>query len=146
MFKSLAAAGLAALSIAILSPAAKADVDVFLRFGVPNVDYYDDDYVHYNNRIYEDGSCGYGSRRFDCPDFYAGPRERRHRLHRRYHDEDFGRVSCAEAKGIVREHGFHHVVATDCDGKHYHFKARKDGDRFFVRVSSRSGYLTFYYR
>jgi hypothetical protein len=137
MFKSIVAAGLAAFSILSFSPAASADSSVFLSFGSPR--------IHYPGYYSNDDGCGWIGHRYHCSGGYVEPHRRvaPHFKRERYAKR---RISCGQAADIVRDHGFSRVVATDCGGKHYHFKARKHGDRFFVRVNSRSGAVTFYYR
>lgn len=49
------------------------------------------------------------------------------------------RVSCREARRIVRSEGFRDVRAVDCEGRSYQFEARRKGRAFLVVVSSRSG-------
>lgn len=53
-----------------------------------------------------------------------------------YHDE---RISCSEARAIVRSEGFRKVKAIDCEGRQYQFRAIYHGRRVIVIVSSRSG-------
>jgi len=45
-----------------------------------------------------------------------------------------GGISCWKAKQIVMNHGFSKVMTTDCGGKFMHFKARKYGDWYRVKV------------
>lgn len=49
------------------------------------------------------------------------------------------RVSCREAKNIVRNEGFHRVRTLDCEGRHYQFRASYKGRPVIVVVSARSG-------
>jgi len=53
-----------------------------------------------------------------------------------YHDD---RISCSEARAIVRSEGFRKVKAIDCEGRQYQFRAIHHGRRVIVIVSSRSG-------
>jgi hypothetical protein len=53
--------------------------------------------------------------------------------------QGYDRVSCREARQIVREEGFRDVRAIDCEGRQYQFQARRKGRFFIVVVSSRSG-------
>ena len=54
-----------------------------------------------------------------------------------YYHED--RISCSEARSIVRSEGFRNVKAIDCEGRQYQFRATYRGRRVIVIVSSRSG-------
>ena len=49
------------------------------------------------------------------------------------------RISCSEARRIVRSEGFRNVKAIDCEGRQYQFRATYRGRRVLVIVSSRSG-------
>ena len=53
--------------------------------------------------------------------------------------ESRDRISCREARQIVREEGFRDVRAFDCEGRSYQFEARRKGRSFIVVVSARSG-------
>jgi len=53
--------------------------------------------------------------------------------------ESRDRVSCREARQIVRSEGFREVRAVDCEGRTYQFEARRKGRYFLVVVSARSG-------
>jgi hypothetical protein len=65
-----------------------------------------------------------------------------------FHDPDYypiygggyGGVSCGEAKQIVKSHGFYKVYATDCGGKYMHFKGKKKGNMYSIKVH-RKGYI-----
>ena len=50
-----------------------------------------------------------------------------------------GRISCGEAKSIVRENGFRNVRTRECEGRTYTFTAMKRGHRVLVFVNSRNG-------
>ncbi len=49
------------------------------------------------------------------------------------------RVSCREARNILRSEGFRRVEAVDCEGSRYQFEAVYRGRPVLVTVSSRSG-------
>jgi hypothetical protein len=49
------------------------------------------------------------------------------------------RISCRQAKNIVRNEGFHQVRALDCEGRQYQFRASYKGRPVIVVISSRSG-------
>lgn len=54
-----------------------------------------------------------------------------------YDDDD--RITCNEGRRVVRRAGFRHVRAIDCRGRTFAYVGKRHGDRFVVRVSSRSG-------
>jgi hypothetical protein len=54
-------------------------------------------------------------------------------------DDDYGRLSCGEARRMVRRQGFRRVQADDCSGRRYRFTAFRRGEAFSIRVSARSG-------
>ncbi len=111
--KFLMAAGLAA-AFSLSPQVAEAKVKVFI--GTPGYCY--DHYDPYN--------CGgYG--------FYPGPR-----VYDRYPDF-YDRISCKEARWIVRERGFRDVKTTSCGGKFHVFIGRKRGDIFRIKIYSRNG-------
>jgi hypothetical protein len=49
------------------------------------------------------------------------------------------RISCGEGRAIVRDRGFRRVRTVECRGRTYTYLGRRQGDRFRVFVSSRSG-------
>lgn len=49
------------------------------------------------------------------------------------------RLSCREARSIVRSEGFRRVEAIDCEGSRYRFRATYRGRPVIVTISSRSG-------
>ncbi len=53
--------------------------------------------------------------------------------------ESRDRLSCREARQIVRSEGFREVRAVDCEGRTYQFEARRKGRYYLVVVSARSG-------
>ncbi len=131
MFRSLAAAGLAALSIATFSPAANADVDVRLFLGAPGPAYGND--------------CVWIGHRYKC---YSQPMPMPYRHHHMRQDfffeDDFvaTKMSCSSAKELLYDRGFYHVKAKDCSGKNYGFKARRNGKTYYVTVNSWTGKMT----
>lgn len=50
-----------------------------------------------------------------------------------------GRISCGEARRIVRQNGFRNVSTRECQGRTYTFTATRRGDRVLVFVDSRNG-------
>lgn len=117
MQKSLIAALVALPLLAFAPPSAKAGgVDIGVGIGIGDPDYYgpgpgyfDDDYEYRPRRYYRD-------------------RPRR-----------FGRLSCGEARRLVRRNGFRNVSARDCSGGTYSFNATRRGVRVRVYVDARSG-------
>jgi hypothetical protein len=93
-------------------------VDVDLNIGVPGFYRYDDDYYYH-----DDYAPLYYSDRWDRPRYYAP------------------RMSCREARSIVRSEGYRNVSARDCSGRTYSFSATRHGDRVRVYVNARTGAL-----
>jgi hypothetical protein len=54
------------------------------------------------------------------------------------YEDDYG-ISCERGRQEVKWNGFYKVRAIDCDGRRYTYKARRDGERYIVKVSRRSG-------
>lgn len=53
-----------------------------------------------------------------------------------YYEE---RISCREARAIVRSEGFRNVKTIDCEGRQYQFRATYRGRPVIVIISARSG-------
>lgn len=66
---------------------------------------------------------GYGWYRPGRPDYRPG----------RY------RMSCNQARNIVRDRGYRNVKARDCSGQTYSFRATRNGRGHIVYVNSRTG-------
>lgn len=49
------------------------------------------------------------------------------------------RVSCEEGAWSVRSAGFRKVRVNECDGRSYTYTGKRHGERFLIKVSSRSG-------
>jgi hypothetical protein len=110
MKSMFAAAAVAAVAVTATAPAdAKVKVDLYL--GAPIYDY-DPGYPVYDEPY----------------PVYERPRYRR----------SYG-ISCEQGRRQVREEGFRRVRAVDCSGRRYTYEARRDGERYIVRVSRRSG-------
>jgi hypothetical protein len=95
---------------------AEAKTNFSLYFGVP---YYDqrlgDDYRYYPNR---------GWYRDDT----------------RLRNRGYGRISCNQARNLVRERGYRNVIVRDCGGRTYAFNARRNNNnRVIVYVNARTG-------
>lgn len=56
-----------------------------------------------------------------------------------YYRPGLARVSCGEAKLILRDRGYGRIVATDCSGRYLTFRARRGGHSYVLRVNARSG-------
>jgi len=60
------------------------------------------------------------------------------------YDDDYdrrrrrGRLSCGEAKELVRDRGYRRVITLDCEGRIYTFRASRGGDRFVLNVNPRT--------
>ena len=123
MFKKfLMAAGLAA-AFSVSAQVAEAKVKVHVDIWQPG------GYCHYNYDPFRCGNYGYYPR----PGYFVP--------HPGYGDGyDYAdRVSCKEARWIVRERGFRDVRTADCGGKYHTFIARKKGGVFRIKVYSRNG-------
>jgi hypothetical protein len=79
-------------------------------------------------------------------DYQVGPDYRYRRGYGWYRDDfrrDYGRLSCNEARRLVRDRGYRNVVARDCDGRTYAFRATRPNGRIVnVYVDARSGALS----
>jgi hypothetical protein len=123
MFKKiLLAAGLAA-AFSVSAQVAEAKVKVVIGIGQPG------GYCYYNYDPFRCGGYGYYPR----PGYFVP--------HPGYdYGDGYGdRVSCREARGILRDRGFRDVRTTDCGGKLHSFIARKKGGVFRINVYSRNG-------
>lgn len=114
----LMAAGLAA-GFSLSPQVAEAKVKVHIGVGQPG------GYCYYNYDPFRCDGYGYYSR----PEHFVP--------HPGYGYQD--RVSCHEARWIVRERGFRDVRTTNCGGKLHAFIAKKRGGIFRVKVYSRNG-------
>ena len=104
-----------------LAPAADAKVNFDIYFGVP----------YYSQQIgpdyrFRDGRGWYRD------EFYVD---------RRYDDRRSARLSCGEARRIVRRNGFRNVSARECSGRTYTFSATRKGRSVIVYVNARTGSL-----
>lgn len=118
----IAAAALAASAIAFQPGTAEAGSKVHFSVGIG---------VPYHSYSY-----GY-HRPYHAPVYYGTPG---YYGHYSYAPRPAYRtVSCRSAHNILRQHGFHHIRASDCRGARYGFKATRHGKRFYVTVSANSG-------
>lgn len=124
--KTLAVAGFSAAAIAL--GAGAADARTKLRIGVG----IGDDCTLY-------GDCYYGGGGYGVYDGDDGTYRRRHRPRYDDYDDDYGRLSCGEARRLLRRQGFYWVRPDDCSGRRYRFTGWRDGEPFSIRVSARSG-------
>ena len=117
-----------------MATASQAKTNVHIYFGVPHYSYqvspgyrYHDGYGWYDSGAYSDEAI------YDAPGFYEGPRYR-------MRDRGYGnRISCSQARGIVRSSGFRNVSAVECNGRTYTFRAMRRGNLITVYVNSRTG-------
>jgi hypothetical protein len=111
----IAAAAVSAIAFGASAPAnAKVNVDLYIGGFGPG--YYEPAYP-----VYEE------------PRYYEPRYE-----HRRPRYESY-RISCDDGSQAVRDVGFRKVRPIDCSGRSYTYKARRHGNPFVVKVSSRSG-------
>ena len=130
--KSLLICALVALPFGLIgsAPVALAHTNVDIHFGVPFYAYQVRPYYRYH-------------RDYGWYDSYRYPRVRGGT----YYDDgedDYaaaypGRLTCGEARRLVREHGFYHVLTLDCDGRTYAFDGLRDGHRATIFVNPYSG-------
>ena len=106
-----------------LSSTADAKVHVRVYLGVPYYDYqvgpgymYNDNYGWYNP--------GYRMPGYGMPGYGMG---------------FSGRLSCGEARRLVRQRGFYNVRARECEGRTYTFIAMRNNHQILVFVNSRNG-------
>lgn len=65
--------------------------------------------------------------------------------HHPYYDDDYyaqrpyGKLSCWQAKRLVRDRGFHRVRTIECNGRVYTFEAVRRGRIVLVNVNARTG-------
>ena len=110
--------GLLAATALLGGLATAADAKIIIRFG--GVPYYD----------YQMG-----------PDYryYQGRGWYRHQSGNQFQYGNRGRISCGEAKRLVRNKGFRNVSTRECQGSTYTFTARRNGNRILLFVNSRNG-------
>ncbi len=113
----IAAGAVAAAVFAFQPQQAMAGPKVHFHIGVP---YYDGYRPYYGHGPY------YGHRH------YYRPHLRR-------------RISCRQARRMLRHRGFRRIQVRDCHGRRYVFTARRDGEWWRVRMSSRSGRIVRLY-
>jgi hypothetical protein len=106
---ALCAAALAVPMTMVGATQSMADTDVDIRFGI--------------------GFPGYGYGYSHSP-HYDGD----YGFHRPYR-----RLSCWQAKQLVRDRGFHRVRRIECNGRVYTFEAVRRGRIVLVSVNSRTG-------
>ena len=122
--KLLMAAGLAA-AFSLSASVAEAKLNVTIGIGQPG------GYCYYNHDPFRCGGYGYYPR----PGYFV--------TQAGYdYDRYYGigeRVSCKEARWIVRERGYRDVRTADCGARYHTFIARKRGVVFRIKVYARSG-------
>ena len=138
--KNLLTTSALAVSLVVgMATASEAKTKVHIYFGVPHYSYqvgpeyrYRNGYGWYNpgGGYYDESYNGVYS---DGPRLYDGPRYR-------MREHSYGnRISCGEARGIVRSSGFRNVSAVECDGRTYTFRAMRRGNQVMVYVNARTG-------
>ena len=52
---------------------------------------------------------------------------------------NYNRMSCGEARGLVRDRGYRNIVARNCNGQTYVFRAVRNNRIFVIYVNARTG-------
>jgi len=63
-----------------------------------------------------------------------------------YHGHYRNRLTCNEGRRLVDHRGFNSVRATDCRPRNYHYRARRHGRWYTVRLDSVTGHMTYWRR
>ncbi len=73
---------------------------------------------------------------FGSPGYYGDPR-----YYNDYprHRRGYNRISCGEARSILRDRGYHRIRTRECSGRTYSFRANRNGRTFVMYVNSRNG-------
>jgi hypothetical protein len=122
MKKTIFAALAAVTVLAGTAGIAEAKTKVQLYIGTPFYDdRFNDDYGYYPD---QGGYYVHQRPRYD----YYRPTSRR--------------MSCNQARNIVRDYGYRSVVARDCNGRSYSFSARRNGKRVIIYLDSRTGAIS----
>lgn len=108
--KSAIIAATAAAAFVMAPAESKADVDIHFGFTAPGFGIYTDRGHRYRH--------------------HAPRYDRRHRYRN-------ARMSCSEARRLVRSHGFRRIRPLDCSGRVYTFRARRHGEAYRIRVNAR---------
>lgn len=116
----IAAAAVAVpLMLAGSSPStAGSNVDVRFGFGTPYYGHSAYPYYPYYGDVY------YRDRFYDDDDYVYRPR---------------GKMSCWQAKQLVRDRGFRRVRTVECNGRIYTFEAIRRGKVVVISVNARTG-------
>ena len=112
----------AATLIGGIATAAESKVRFNVYLGTPYYDRQIEPGYIYNN--------DYGWYDPDYGDQYSYPR--------RYNS----RLSCNDARLLVRQRGYRNVVKLDCNGRSYAFSATRNHRRVIINVNSRTGSLS----
>ena len=125
--KFLITAGLAAAFV-LSAHAAEAKVKVIVGIGGYPGGYCYDHYDPYrcNNGGYYPRPGIYDPYRHDYNDGY---------------DDDYGRLSCSEARWMLSERGYHDIRVNSCGGRYYVFIARRHHHTYLIKVSAQSGII-----
>ena len=119
--KSLFLASAVVATLALAMPtAADAKTSVQFFFGMP----------HYGYQVGPD---------YRFRDGYGWYQDTRYYNNYRYYNNNRGRLSCGEARRIVRNSGFRNVDTIECNGRTYTFEATRRGRDVTVFVNSRNG-------
>lgn len=137
-FKTFIAAGMMALSMAFVPATAEAKTNVVIGIGTgwAGPGFGAHCWGRHNRHCNFYGNYpGYGYPGYGYP-YYARPYYYQPRPLYYYNDGPLypRRVSCNFARNVVADHGFGRIVARDCRGPVYTFRARKNGWAYIVRV------------
>jgi hypothetical protein len=125
--KSAIAAGIVAVTLAFL-PGTAAEAGTNITIGI---------------------GTGWGDPCWGYPGHRCGWRPRPHHFHviprhrpvyyYDYREPAYHKMSCGRIRNMLEDRGYHRIRARDCQGKHYSFRARKNGHNYFVTVNAYSG-------
>jgi hypothetical protein len=135
MIRKLMLAAAVAVSTASMSQLVEAKTRVFVDIGLGG------------GCLGNPYACNYGPG-WDDGDYYGGPAYIYDYRPRRHYQPDYDdgydydipdRISCREARSILRERGWRNVQVRECGGASYTFTASRRGSVSLLRVSSRTG-------
>jgi len=48
-------------------------------------------------------------------------------------------ISCRQGANILDDQGYYRIVAEDCSGRTFEYRARRNGKRYWIEMNSRNG-------